>query len=74
MLDCGSQAGHALAALRHGLAGIRYDGPASARIRALTERYDAVLLDERPESLDLAERDSENTDAWRAACRDWLSA
>ncbi len=74
VLDCGCQAGHALAALRHGLAGIRYDGPASARIRALAGRYGAVLLGQRPESLDLADRDSESADAWRAACLRWLSA
>ena len=74
VLDCGDQAGHALAALRHGLAGIRYHGPASARIDAIAERYGAVLLDQRPESLDLADRDSEGSDAWQAACRNWLSA
>lgn len=74
VLDCGDRAGHALAALRHGLAGIRYKGAASERIHALARLHGAIVLDERPDSLDLAERDGERPDAWRAACRDWLAA
>lgn len=73
VLDCGDQAGHALAALRHGLLSIRYHGPASERIRALAERHGAALLDARPESLDLAELDTERPGAWRTACLRWLS-
>ena len=73
VLDCGDQTGHALAALRHGLAGIRYKGTASDRIDALAGQYGAVLFDERPDSLDLAEYDNESPDAWRAACRNWLA-
>lgn len=74
VLDCGDRTGYALAALRHGLPGIRYRGPADDRVRALAEAHGAVLLADRPDSLDLADCDDGGQDAWTAACRDWLEA
>jgi len=72
ILDCGDRAGYALAALRHGLPGIRYNGAATERVRALAEAHGAILLTERPDSLDLADYDDRGPEALAATCRAWL--
>jgi len=71
ILDCGQDAGFALAALRHGVAFVRVDLPAAtkARISDIAEQVGAVILGERPRALDLADC-AEPV----AACRVWLSA
>jgi len=74
VLDCGDRTGHALAALRHGVAGIRYNGTANERIRALARLHGATVFEERPPSLDLADHDDESAAALQAACRGWLAS
>ncbi len=69
VLDCGDAPGHALAALRAGIAAIRFDGPKRVRdkIAAIAHQCDAVLDAGGGKALDLgevADRDS--------ACRAWL--
>ncbi len=73
VLDCGDLPGHALAALRHGITAIRYDGPAADRIADIAGQTGAVVLAERPPALDLREVEAagRNLDA---ACRAWLAA
>ena len=71
VLDCGDTAGYALAALRHGLKGIRYDGPGFEAVADIAAQLGATVLRERPRALDLA---GEPEDAARLyeACRRWL--
>lgn len=73
ILDCGDAPGDALAAIRHGLKAIRYDGPVSAQIGDIATRAGAVLFRERPVSLDLHEKEIAGLDL-SAACRDWLDS
>ena len=70
ILDCGDFAGYALAALRHGLAEIRYDGPAFSAIDAIAAERGATVTRNRPESLDLGAIADDEAPAF---CRQWLS-
>jgi hypothetical protein len=72
VLDCGDAPGFALAALRLGLRSIRYGGPAAARIRDIAGQYGAIVLAERPDSLDLQSIDAAGGDM-TASCIDWLT-
>ena len=76
MLDCGGMPGHALAALRHGLRRIRYDGPAFEAVADIAAQSGAAVLRERPAALDLAaETDMGGPEGMAAlvdACRRWL--
>lgn len=69
LLDCGDKPGSALAALRHGVKDICFKGTGAARgkLRTIAGSYDARLIDERPEALDLLGHDNP-----LEACRDWL--
>jgi hypothetical protein len=69
-LDCGTDPGHALAALRFGLKLIILRAPAAA-LRSCAEEVGARILPERPSSLDLFEWNLEKHKA-RAALRAWL--
>lgn len=72
-LDCGDRPGHALAALRHGLKTIRYDGPANAAVTDIARRNRATVLRDRPPALDLHECAAFDDDIQlRQACRQWL--
>lgn len=76
-LDCGSSPGHALAALRFGLRIVRYDGPVFASVEEIARNYDAVVLRDRPDSLDLARIDpsgDERIEAMARKCGEWLAA
>ena len=77
-LDCGAMPGHALAALRHGLKRIRYDGPAFDAVADIARECGATVLRERPPALDLtAEPDPdgpERTAALVDLCSRWLRA
>ena len=69
VLDCGDMAGHALAALREGVAAIRFAGDTSGKIEDIAGQYGALVVTGRPEALDLAtvaDRDM------MAACKEWL--
>ena len=72
MLDCGTLPGCALAALRHGLKAIRYDGPQWRKIQDIAAQSGATVVRKRPRSLDLMTL-PENDDAVLDACRKWLS-
>ena len=52
ILDCGRFSGHAAAALREGLKLIVYDGPAHLALDDIAGQYGAIVLRERPRSLD----------------------
>ncbi len=69
VLDCGAQAGAAMAALRQGVRLIRFTGhrAARARLNALAKKNGARLITSALPALDLA--DVADT---HAACRDWL--
>lgn len=70
ILDCGSEPGLVLGALREGLTCLRYSGPAevTAKLEAIARAAGAVILAHRPPSLDLLDaRDPET------ACRQWLA-
>jgi hypothetical protein len=71
VLDCGDMPGHALAALRDGVAAIRFSGDTAAKIADIAAQYGALVIAERPEALDLAESERSRRDLGRA-CRDWL--
>jgi hypothetical protein len=74
IFDCGSMPGYALAALRHGLKTIRYDGASFDAIAEMAAQRGATVLRGRPLSLDLGEfvagRDADA--ALIDACRRWL--
>jgi len=76
VLDCGSMPGYALAALRHGVKTIRYDGASFDAIVEIAAQHGATVLRDRPPSLDLGDlaagRDDEA--AFADACRRWLLA
>ncbi len=72
VLDCGELPGSALAALRHGLKAIRYDGPQWRKIKDIAAQCGATLLRKRPRSLDMMTLTG-GDDALFDACRDWLS-
>jgi hypothetical protein len=73
ILDCGALPGGALAALRHGLKAIRYDGPQWRKIQDIAAQSGATVLRKRPRSLDLITLTGDD-DAIVDACRQWLSA
>jgi len=73
VLDCGALPGGALAALRHGLKAIRYDGPQWRKIQDIAAQSGAIVLKRRPQSLDLMTLSGDD-DAIIDACREWLSA
>ena len=52
ILDCGNFSGHAAAALREGLKLIVYDGPAYLAVNDIAGQLGAIILRERPQSLD----------------------
>jgi hypothetical protein len=69
VLDCGEDAGFALAALRHGIERIRVSLPAGtrARIADIARQYGATLDDDPAPALDLLDRENPVE-----ACRQWL--
>ena len=71
VLDCGDMPGHALAALRDGVAAIRFSGDTADKIADIAAQYGALVIAERPEALDLAEVERSRRDLGRA-CREWL--
>ncbi len=73
ILDCGAAPGRALAALRHGLKAIRYDGPSVERIADIARRSGARLVGERPPSLDLEAALGGDIDT-ESVCRAWLES
>ena len=74
VLDCGSMPGYALAALRHGLKTICYDGATYDTIAEMAAQRGASVLRQRPLSLDLASvaAGREDDAAYVDACRRWL--
>lgn len=78
-LDCGDMPGYALAALRHGMRTIRYDGPAFDAIADIAAQCGATVLRDRPHALDLSGiagrrelADPDDAVALTEACRCWL--
>lgn len=71
VFDCGDLPGHALAALRHGLKAIRYDGPGYDGVADIAAQGGAAVLRERPVSLDLAP-EMDDPEALYDACVRWL--
>ena len=71
LLDCGDMPGYALAALRHGLKAIRYDGPGFDAVADIAAQLGATVLRDRPQALDLAGT-PEDAAALSEACRRWL--
>lgn len=71
-LDCGADAGHALAAIRFGLKLVILAEPHSGLLSCAAE-VGAQVLPARPPSLDLFDWDLEKPKA-RAAMRAWLAA
>jgi hypothetical protein len=71
VFDCGDLPGHALAALRHGLKTIRYDGPGYEAIADIAAQGGAAVLRERPVSLDLAP-EMDDPEVLYDACVGWL--
>lgn len=71
-LDCGADAGHALAALRYGLRLIILAEPHPGLLSCAAE-VGARLIPERPPSLDLFDWNLDKPQA-RAALRAWLAA
>lgn len=68
MLDCGDYGGHALAALREGVAAIVYDGAANAAVDDIAAQVNAEVVRRRPECLDtrIAESQGDLATALRA--------
>lgn len=73
VLDCGDAPGDALAALRHGVNNIRYDGMKQAAISEIAMQYGSCVIRARPESLDLTEAEAEGQNTI-ITCRSWLSS
>lgn len=71
-LDCGADAGHALAALRYGLKLIILAEPQPGLLSCAAE-VGARVMPERPPSLDLFDWNLDKPQA-RAALRAWLAA
>jgi hypothetical protein len=70
VLDCGDAPGHALNALRQGVAAVRLDAPSDvrARVRDIAHQLGAALDDDAAPALNLLDADDPAT-----ACRDWLT-
>jgi hypothetical protein len=71
VLDCGAFSGLALAALREGVAVIRFSGDTGEKIADIAGQYGARVIAARPEALDLARIERRGWDMVRA-CREWL--
>ncbi len=71
VLDCGDMPGYALAALRDGVAVIRFAGETTGKIADIAAQCGARVIVERPEALDLATIERARRDP-EQACRDWL--
>lgn len=71
VLDCGDMPGYALAALREGVAVVRFSGDTTDKIADIAAQYGARVIAARPEALDLAEIERSGRDPERA-CREWL--
>ena len=71
VLDCGDMPGYALAALRDGVAAIRFSGDTAEKIADIAAQYGARVIAARPEALDLAPIERKGWDMVRA-CREWL--
>lgn len=71
VLDCGAYSGLALAALRDGVAVIRFSGDTVDKIADIAGQHGARLIRVRPEALDLARIERRGWDMARA-CREWL--
>ena len=71
VLDCGDMPGHVLAALREGVAAVRFSGDTAEKIADIAAQCGARVIAERPEALDLAEVERAGRDLERA-CREWL--
>ena len=72
VLDCGGEPGMVLAALRHGLKRVRFDGPdaVAARLAEIAAHYEAAIERRALEpALDLIDRDDPE-----ALCRAFLAA
>lgn len=69
ILDCGDMPGPVLAALRHGLTNICFTGRPDilAKLIDIAEQQHAVIIDERPQGLDLLGVADPQTQ-----CRAWL--
>jgi fructose/tagatose bisphosphate aldolase len=69
ILDCGENAGFALAALRHGIERVRVDLPAETRARVadIARQHGGALDDDPAPALDLLDCDSA-----AERCRNWL--
>jgi hypothetical protein len=76
LLDCGSMPGYALAALRHGVKAIRYGGASFDAIVAIAAQRGAIVLRDRPPTLDLGDLAAGREDeaALADACHRWLRA
>jgi fructose/tagatose bisphosphate aldolase len=70
VMDCGCDAGRALAALRHGIERVRVDLPLATKMRLadIAGCYNAALDDDESVALDLL-----NCDDPAAACQKWLA-
>lgn len=71
VLDCGDFSGLALAALREGVAVIRFSGDTADKIADIAGQCGARVVAGRPEALDLAIIERKGWDMVRA-CREWL--
>ncbi len=71
VLDCGDMPGYALAALRDGVAVIRFADDTAGKISDIAAQRGARVIAERPEALDLAAVERARRDPERA-CREWL--
>ena len=69
VLDCGQDAGFALAALRHGIERVRVDLPAETRARVadIARQHGCALDDDPDPALDLLDCDNA-----AERCRSWL--
>jgi hypothetical protein len=70
-LDCGEDAGHAMAALREGIRMVRLSGPKKlrAKIASMAKKAGAILDEDDAPALDLLEADNP-----AAALREWLAS
>lgn len=70
VLDCGDAPGHALNALRQGVAAVRLDAPPDVRARVgdIARQFGAVLDEDAAPALDLLDADDP-----AAASRQWLA-
>ena len=71
MLDCGDSPGYALAALRHGIKYICFDGHTADKIADISNHFNAKLFRSRPESLDLYKLELAGSQIGEA-CQAWL--